>query len=689
MLFFASTVFLSAFLLFQVQPIVAKMILPWFGGSSSVWNTCMVFFQVELLVGYAYVHALHQHLAPRRQMLLHGALLLASLVTLPVVANTTWKDAFADNPTLGVLLVLATTVGAPYLLLSTTGPLMQAWYARSVAGQQDRSQAYRLYALSNLASMLALLSYPVLVEPFWAVAAQGWGWSAGYGLFTLSCLATVRVAWSAESPPRRWSGEATPPASAAAASTATAAPEQAPGWRECLLWVGLAACASMLLLSITRYLTQDVAPVPFLWVLPLALYLLSFILCFDAPRYYQRRLFLAALPLAFIALEWVARTSLGVPVLCAVLSLCLFVFCMVCHGELVRRKPAVQYLTLFYLMLSVGGALGGLFVGLVAPVVFSGYHEFPLGLLLCAGLVSVIVWPEIRHRYWRAGLLLALAAYAALLGHNIWDETAGYRSVMRNFYSQLQVADVQDEGLGTVRRLMHGQVIHGEQALAPAHSTEPTAYYCRRGGIGRAIASLPSDRPHHIGVVGLGAGTLAAYGRANDRLRMYEINDQVLTMAQHEFSYLSRSPAHITHVLGDGRLMLEREAPQGFDVLTLDAFSGDSVPTHLLTLQAIEGYMRHLAPEGFLAFNITNRYLDLRPVMASAAARFGKVAVAYQHRVQADDDVYCRSSLWVLLLSPQQALALAAQLPGAEQLDPSPGFKPWTDDFSNLISVLK
>ncbi|MEY4978803.1 MAG: hypothetical protein RLZZ352_1073 [Pseudomonadota bacterium] len=681
MVFFASTVFLSAFLLFQVQPIVAKMILPWFGGSSSVWNTCMVFFQLELLAGYTYVHALHQYLTPRKQMLLHGSLLVLSLFTLPVVADPAWKAAFESSPSLAVLVVLARTVGAPYLLLSTTGPLMQAWYARSVAAQHTSAQPYRLYALSNLASMLALLSYPVLVEPFLAVVAQGQAWSLGYGVFTVSCLATAAVAWRGAS----WVAVQ---GATASADTPSAEPANsaAPRWSTQLLWVGLAACACVLLLCITRYLTHDVAPVPFLWVLPLALYLLSFILCFDAPRYYQRRWFLMALPLAFGTLAWLEVNSASVPLMVTLLCLCLFVFCMVCHGELVRRKPAVQHLTLFYLMLSVGGALGGLLVGLVAPAVFTGYHELPLGLLLCAVLATCVVWADLRPMA-RPVLATAVLAYAAYLGHGVWQEHDGVRTITRNFYSQLVVADVQDDNLGPVRRLLHGQIIHGEQALDPAHAQEPLAYYCRQGGVGRAIDSLPTG-PRHLGVVGLGAGTLAAYGRPGDRVRLYEINDQVLELAQREFSYLGHSPAHISHVLGDGRLMLEHEPAQGFDLLVLDAFSGDSVPAHLLTLEAVGSYTRHLRPEGWLAFNITNHYLDLRPVMASAAERLGRVAVAYRYRA-ASTDLYCRSSLWVLLLPPATAQALPAGLQGGEVLQPRPGFRPWTDDFSNLLSVLK
>lgn len=670
---FAVTIFLSAFLLFQVQPIIAKMILPWFGGSSSVWSTCMVFFQVELLLGYAYVHWLHVKLSPRAQSLLHGALLLLSLLTLPVVANPAWRGAAQADPGSTILLVLLATVGAPYLLVSTTGPLMQGWYARSFSGSITTVRPYRLYALSNLASMLALLSYPVLVEPFLAVGAQAYLWSAGYVAFVGSCLATTVYAWRRIDAP-----------SAQAPAPLADAPH--PGWRECLLWIGLAAAPSILLLAITRHLTQDVAPVPFLWVLPLSIYLLSFILCFDAPRYYLRRTFLAALPLAFLAVEVVLGGGISVELMMGLLCAALFIFCMVCHGELVRRKPSVRHLTLFYLMLSIGGALGGALVGLVAPALFIGYFELAIGLFLCAALVVLVLWRELRP-LWRALLLLALLGFGLRLSVESLDTVHGYRQVLRNFYGQLRVSEDIDDKLGPIRSLSHGRIKHGEQYMDAPYRTQATAYYCETSGIGLAIRSIQHAQPLKIGVVGLGAGTMAAYGRGGDELRFYEINGQVLDLARSEFTYLADTPAKVDHVLGDGRLMLEREVPQQFDLLALDAFSGDSIPTHLLTLESIKIYLSHLKPDGMLAVHITNRYLDLGPVMAAAAQQYGKTALRYELE-PADDDL-CRHSIWVLLMSPERAAALPPALREGSKLTPRPGFSPWTDSFSNLLSILK
>ena len=677
MVLFAVTVFLSAFLLFQIQPIVAKMILPWFGGSSSVWSVCLVFFQVELLLGYAYVHWLHEKVAARRQPLVHGALLLLSLALLPVGADPAWKGSTL-SPGLSVLAVLATAVGAPYLLLSTTGPLMQTWYARSFQSAGADARPYRLYALSNLASMLALLSYPVLVEPVLPVGTQAQLWSAAYVAFVATCLATAFFT-------RRRMAPVAPTAVIDAPAVPDVAPH--PGWKECLIWIGLAATASMLLLSMTRHLTQDVAPVPFLWIAPLSIYLLSFILCFDAPRYYVRPLFLAALLPAFLALDRVLDSGMDVPILIALISASLFVFCMVCHGELVRRKPPVRHLTLFYLMLSIGGALGGFLVGLVAPAIFNAYFELPIGLFLCAALVSVVLWRDLRT-VWRVVLLIALAGYGWRLADISWEYVHGYRKVVRNFYSQLRIDDSVDDVLGPKRKMVHGRINHGEQFMDPTLRREPTAYYCEKSGIGRAIRSLQKETPLHIGVVGLGAGTLAAYGRAGDHMRIYEINEQVLELARSDFTFLSDSASRIEPVLGDGRLMLERDPPQHFDLLAMDAFSGDSIPAHLLTLEAMKTYFGQLKADGLLAVHITNRYLDLEPVMAAVAQHYGKTALTYDLD-PGDDDLYCRHTTWVLMMSPARAAALPLSLQDGVPLKPRPGFAPWTDSFSNLLKILK
>jgi hypothetical protein len=512
-----------------------------------------------------------------------------------------------------------------------------------------------------------------VIEPFFGVQHQANMWSIGYAVFALGALLTGLVVWKSH-------------ASQQATKQVDTTPAARPSFSECLLWIGLAATASILLLTLTQQLTNDVAPVPFLWVLPLSIYLLSFILCFDAPRYYVRSAFLIALPIALLTVDFVMTNGQSVPVMVALLSISLFVFCMVCHGELVRRKPPVRHLTLFYLMLSVGGALGGTFVGLIAPVVFNAYFELPIGLFLCATLTTIVVWRE-SPKALRIAIAIALVLYSARLIHLSLEYVTGYRVVMRNFYSQLRVEDVPTAH-GIKRIMRHGNIIHGEQYLDDALRRKPTAYYCPQSGVGLALNSLSSAQPQKIGVVGLGVGTLATYGRAGNEMRMYEINDQVVDVALSEFTYLSDSPAKMVNVLGDGRLMLEREPPQQFDLLAMDAFSGDSIPTHLLTLEAMKIYFGHMKSDGILAVHITNQYLDLQPVMAAIGQHYGKVAMLY-NLARNPAEPFCRHTIWVLLMSPERAAALPKELQGGVKLEPRPGFKAWTDGFSNLLDILK
>ncbi|MEK7705512.1 MAG: fused MFS/spermidine synthase [Myxococcota bacterium] len=665
MIRYAVTIFLSAFLLFQVQPIAGRMVLPWFGGSASVWNACLVFFQTTLLFGYLYAHWLNEKLSPRKQAIIHTMLLLASLALLPIAASPPWKDVAARHPTLGVLGILGATVGLPYFMVSTTGPLVQAWYARSFA----RGMPYRLYALSNVASMLALLSYPIFFEPRLTLGAQRNAWSVGYAIFALLSATT---AWLAAR-----SVELSP------ASTHEAATVPRPRPREIALWVLLPACASILLLAITRHITQDVAPVPFLWIVPLSLYLLSFIICFELPRLYHRPTFLVLLVSSFVAVAYALAGGFYTLTTVVVLSLSTFTFSMFCHGELVRRKPHPRHLTLFYLAVSFGGALGGMLVGLVAPLIFNSFVEFPLGLLLCAALVALVLWAKARPAV-RGLLIVGTCAYGIWLGWIARDYFMGYRRVVRNFYAQLRVEETEVEGYGARRKLYHGRITHGEQFMAPELRTKATAYYCPETGVGRLLLSLDAGRPHRIGVVGLGAGTLAAYGRKGDTVLIYEINDQVLDLARSEFTYLGDSPATVVPVLGDARLSLEAAPSERLDVLVIDAFSGDAIPVHLLTLEAVETYLRHLRPDGVLAMHITNNTLDLRPVVASAAEHFGKTATIDSFR-PSDDDWFCRTADWMLISSPERALTLPTQ----QVVAPTPDFRPWTDDYSNLLRILK
>jgi hypothetical protein len=697
-LLYALTISLSAFLLCEVQPVIAKIILPWFGGTSAVWTTCMLFFQAVLLIGYLYAHWLHEKVPARKQAYLHMAALAVSLITLPIMPAASWKAAAAGNPSLRILALLAVSVGAPYFLLSSTSPLLQAWYARRYRG----GMPYRLFALSNAASMLALLSYPLVVEPNLPTRMQAMVWSGGYVLFAILCGAT---AW-------RSLRQST------AVAAVDAAPEEdrsaPPSTTDRLLWLMLSGCASLLLLAITTHLTQDIAAIPFLWILPLAVYLLTFIVCFEAPRFYRRAVFmpLVALALLFMGYElWPFRASLPAPhfLLSSVtflqnlpmrysiglFSTALFVCCMVCHGELVRTRPHPRYLTRFYVSVSLGGVCGGLFVGLFAPSVFHVYDEFPIGLALLALLVAAVLGPDIWRlpSFWKwvATGALAAAAFSYLAGLKaVTDEmTDGYLLTERNFYGQLKIRQDGDPEIDQFAclQLVHGTINHGEQFMREKYRHEPVTYFCPDSGVGRAMR-VQEGHPRRIGILGLGTGTLAAYGRAGDTLRIYEINPLIVNLANNQFTYLRGTPAKVEITMGDGRLNLEAEPSQQFDVLVMDAFSGDSVPVHLITREAFQTYFRHLKPDGILAVNITNNYLDLRPVMESSAAAVNKVAYAYDYESESDDGI-CFSSSWALIMDPTTWDAKTALHPEAKRLHPTPKFRPWTDDFSNMLSILR
>lgn len=680
MALYALTVLLAAFLLFQVQPVVAKMILPWFGGAGAVWSTCMLFFQAALLAGYLYAHRLNEKLDGRRQALVHSGLLAASLLVLPLTPDAAWQGTGLENPQWRILGLLAATVGLPYFLLATTSPLVQAWYARRQAG----ARPYRLYALSNLGSMLGLLSYPALVEPNLAVRTQGRLWSAAYLLYALLCGAAAWRSAGVEGPK--------------AVPWENSCPER-PGWGLRVLWVALAGCASTLLLAVTAYLTQDVAAIPFLWILPLSVYLLSFILCFQAPPLYDRRVWLPLLAAGLGGLAHLLSPEApeyGIPTTVAIAVGGLFTCSMVCHGEVVRSKPHPRYLTGFYLMIALGAALGGLFVGLGAPSLFGGYYELPLGLVGCGVLAAATVARERRAwtsqgKEWAAWLVVtaALASYGVWVARGVHASLQGARLVERNFYGQLRVKDADDgDGAGVRRRLLHGVITHGEQILSEDYRRRPLTYYCTASAVGRLLRATEKGPPRRIGVVGLGCGTLAAYGRPGDVIRFYEINPAVARIAQTEFHYLGDSAAQVEVILGDGRLMLEREAPQGFDALVMDAFSGDSVPVHLLTREAMGTYLRHLKPSGVLAVHISNKYLDLEPVVERAAQYYGKVALLQDYEQQ-DGDVECFGSTWVLVMDERTRSALAPAFAEAKPIPPRPDFRMWTDDFSSIFGILK
>jgi len=669
MLLHAATIFLSAFLLFLVQPVIAKQILPWFGGAASVWAICLVFFQTVLLLGYAYSDFTTRMLKPRSQARLHIALLVASLLVLPIIPGAQWKpDASGGEPTLLILGLLAATIGLPYFLLSTTSPLVQVWFWQKFR----HAVPYRLFALSNFASLLALLSYPVLVEPFLPLAAQSWFWSVAYAGFVLLCGG---AAWLSTR------GEAVAPAQGQAA----AADEAPPTVGTRLLWVLLSATGSCLLLAITNHLTQNIASIPFLWVVPLSLYLVTFILCFDHPRWYHRGIFLTAVAVLLPAMAYYSD-SLDLFTAAPLYAAGLFACCMFCHGELTLLKPGPRHLTTFYLMVSVGGALGALLVGIIAPNVLSGYYELGGILVACALL---LYFRTLSARWWvAAGTLAVVTATSTFTFINISEFVANARVTMRNFYGVVRTRDYSTPV--PFRVMFHGGINHGGQLLDAQMSQRPTSYFAPSSGYGRAFASLP-DGPRRVGIIGLGAGAIAAYAREGDVFRFYEIDPQVAAVAMKEFSFLTASPAQMDIVLGDGRLSLEREAPQNYDLLAIDAFSGDSIPMHLITRQAMELYVRHLKPDGVIVFQATNRFVDIAPVVERLAAEHGMTAMLVSDAPDATEgaDYWISSTDQIVVTRNAQLLAAEPIRSVGQKLQPRPGFRVFTDDFYNLLRILK
>ena len=667
---YAATIFFSAFLLFLVQPMVSKHILPWFGGSAAVWATCVVFFQSVLLLGYLYAERVTHALRPARQVALHGALLIASVLALPVLADARWRPTGNEEPGLYILLLLAATVGLPYLMLSTTGPLIQSWAARSAEG----SRVYRLFSLSNLASLLALLCYPFLVEPWLSLQAQSSVWSIIYACFVVLCIASgIALTRNAQT-----SGDA---------ANDSKLVDDAPSYSLQLLWVALSAMGSWLLLAVTNHITQNVAAIPFLWILPLTLYLLSFVLCFESDRWYRRALFLPLLVILLSACAYgLFATKLGLNLKVAIPLYCagLFVGCMFVHGELALRRPQARHLTRFYLALSFGGAAGGVLVGLVAPRVLPAYYELGLGFVIIAVLAAM----TLRERRIRVAIALLLALFCAtMLWLQVNADLASARLMERNFYGRLLVRDLATSNPDVkVRRLLHGSILHGEEYLAGPNHNKPTTYYGISSGIGRLLATADDHVKRKVGVIGLGTGTLAAYGETGDRFRFYDIDPAVIDIANREFSYLHNSKATIETALGDARLSLEKEAPNGFDVLVIDAFSGDSIPVHLITREALAVYRRHMKPDGVIAFHVSNRFLALAPVVRKLAEDAGMHAVLV---ADAKPDAPLLKTDWVLVAANEQTLQRPAIAEVATKPPVIEGLETWTDDRNNLFRILK
>lgn len=694
---YALAIFLSAFLLFQVEPIIARYILPWFGGSPAVWTTCMLFFQVMLLGGYVYAHLLARHPAPRYQALFHLSLVSVSLLFLPITPGATLKPDGSEDPLLAIIFLLVVTIGVPFLLVSASGPLLQYWFSRV----HPTRSPYRLFALSNLGSLLGLVSYPFFIEPQLGLGTQTILWSAGYGLYALMCVWGAVPFFRIVEPNR-------------APVNRKDAPSPKPSPRRNFLILALATCGSVVLLASTNQLCRDIAVVPFLWVLPLSLYLISFILSFDHPRWYQRWFWVPVLLISlsavvYLMLQDYAETEMNVYFQISIYSAGLFACCMTCHGELARLKPHAAYLTSFYLLVASGGALGGILVSLIAPLLFKGFWEFHLSLIATLVLLGICLFrtrefSRSPHLLWTGRILWigGVVLLAWFLTRQIHEEQASTILTQRNFYGVLRVKETD---LGTqyaTRLLYHGRISHGKQLLTPGNSTYPTAYYGPFSGISVAIGRHPQqlrlnkleDRGKqeglHVGNIGLGVGTIAAYSRPGDTYRFYEINPDVERLAEEHFTFLREAKGTHQIVLGDGRISLERKLSdhtgRPFDILSLDAFSGDGIPVHLLTREAFALYWALLQPDGILAIHITNRHFDLTPVIRALAGEFGKNALWI--RDMAYPEKGNNYSEWVLVTNNQTFLK-----------DPFVNFRIapwstpqkilWTDDYSNLFQVVR
>jgi hypothetical protein len=671
------TIFLSAFLLFQVQPILAKLVLPWFGGVAGVWTISLAFYQLTYLLGNVYAHYVTQQWGPRLSRRLHALLLLASLFLLPILPRPFWQPQGGEVPEWRILGLLAATVGLPFLLLSATSPLLQTWHTLGCRG----ARPYRFYALSNAASLLALLSYPLLVEPNLSTHRQAIVWSLAYGGFVLLCAA-LALRQNTQKPAR-----------------VDLPAEERPDWKLQLLWMALAATASALLLSVTHHISQNIAAIPLLWIVPLSLYLLSLILCFEGHRWYQRSFYLRVLPVVLGGMAYAlspefenAGPLLQVPLFCAGLFVC----CMACHGEMADLKPRPEYLTVFYLMLSAGGALGGIFVGVAAPRIFRGFYELPLALGVCTLLMLIVLYRESEtspHK-WGQPALLAAAGLSALmlvfLFHVTRRSDQSALVMVRNFYGVLRVNDVAPGAVRpAMRQLLNGTIVHGAQILDIGRRDTPTTYYGQQSGAGIAILLARQQGNIRVGVIGLGVGTLARYGQEGDHYLFYEINPLVVDLANTQFDFLRASLAQIEIVPGDARLSLENQPPREFDVLLVDAFSSDAIPVHLLTREAFELYFRHLKPQGVLAVHVSNRFLDLPPVVEAAARDVGARATKVVDSNHEEDAVF--GSTWMLLdrrPGPAPTLPLTSP-PGTVAETEEKIVRTWTDDYSNLLEILR
>ncbi len=704
-LLLASTVFLSAFLLFLIQPLISRYILPWFGGTPATWSAAMLFFQTLLMAGYAYAHSLWQKPTshPKRRILLHaclvgGALLLVTSAAVvwgqPLLPGADWKPPDASLPILRVLIVLLVSVGLPYFVLSTSSPLLQKW-SQLLAAQRS---PYRLYALSNLGSFLALACYPFLMEPFFTLQQQAWIWSGGFLIFVGLCAWLLVVVNQHSTQPGKSSQQDE--------HNEVSVPD-VPSRRQKLTWFILPAVSSILLLAVTNALTQDIAVIPFLWVLPLGIYLLSFSITFVDKSLYRPVpvIILLGISLLLLGYSFENILSIGIATQIILVSFFLLIATIFLHGELYKTRPHSQSLTSFYLWVSAGSVAGALFVNLVAPLLFSGYWELQLGMLACWVLVLILVIANRKSSHYLGENQIVIYAWLFVMGlisifafEAFTASRAGALESRRNFYGVMRIRSVtfgEDEVESNM--LSHGATTHGYQFTDPSLSSVPTAYFGLDSGIGLAFTHLAkpdTESGRKIGIVGLGIGTLAAYGQPGDHFLYYEINPQIIEFASGKggyFTYLQDTAAKNTIKEGDGRLLLEgsleETGSERFDMLVLDAFSSDSIPVHLLTTEAFSLYMQHLKPDGVLAVNVSNRYLDITPLIQ----KLGEINGLHMVKVTSEEhSPYTYPAVWMLLSSDQSLFNLPAIDSAASPLPVTADHvREWTDSYSNLLPYLR
>jgi hypothetical protein len=741
---FTVSMFISATLLFLVEPMMAKMALPLLGGTPAVWNTCLVFFQAVLMAAYLYAHATTKWLGRRTQIAVHVVLVLTPFAVLPLQIPTGWEPPAQSTPVFWILGMLSVAVGLPFFLLSASTPVLQRWFASS--DHKSSTDPYFLYAASNAGSLVGLLGYPLLLESTLRLSVQSRLWSYGYGLFVTMTVICAVLVWRRQ------------PAVAIVETT----PEEKEGvtdtrvlWRQRLRWIALAFVPSSLMLGVTTALTTDVPAIPLFWVLPLALYLLSFVLVFAKRPPISHTWLIRRLPLLILAslIPTVSKGELPMVALLLIYLLTLFAVAMVCHGELARSRPGVGRLTEFYLWISFGGVLGGIFNSLIAPVVFSTVLEFPIALILAAllrppidvkpaaspaeeltakrkdwllplalGLCMVVIITALSHFGFKPSrsLNILLFGYSMLwcmsFGKRPLRFAAGLTALVaasflfagpfgkvlhteRSFFGVLRVSNDSD---GKFRNLFHGVISHGMQSLDPAKSREPLAYYTRSGPAGSILHSMQAKTLYSSGgdirkprwaVVGLGAGAMACYMQPGESLTYYEIDPSVSRIATNPryFTFLEQCAPRTQVILGDARLKL-RDAPDGgYDLLALDAFSGDSIPMHLMTREALALYQRKLAPGGMLAFHISSLYLQIAPTLGALAQDAGLVCLIGDDTnvTQAQIDAGKFPSKWIVMARSRADLGEIGQDARWVPVPVPPGAKVWTDDYSNLLNIIK